>query len=456
MNRWRTFPTRRELRDVSKLAIPIVGVQVGIMLMGVVDAAMLGRVSPAALAAGALGNFYWMLVTMLGQGAVQALDPVIAQALGARDDQGIRLGIQRGTVVAVALSVPAMLMLVPAAWVLQKLSQPTDVAVLAGEYARACIPGVLAYYAFLVLRQTKQAFSRVGPIVWTIIAANLLNLFLDWVLIFGNLGAPRLEVVGSAWATTIGRWFMFGMLGVLSWPVLRPYARGSWRAALNLKALGQMLRIGIPIGIHQWLEIAAFGGALILMGHFGIVPLAAHQITITIVALTYMVPLGISAAAAVLVGQAIGRGDMLGARREAGAALVLGVGFMVLSALTLLIAPHTLARLFSDDAPVVQLAGLLLPIAAAFQVFDGIQGVASGVLRGAGDTAVPMVINLFGFVVIGLPSAWWLAHNTALGAQGVWWGLVAALVIVSLLLMRRVGSQMRKVITRVVVDQAPQ
>lgn len=440
---------------MSRLATPIVAVQVGIMLMGVVDAAMLGRVSPTALAAGALGNFYWMLVTMLGQGAIHALDPIIAQAVGAKDDRAVRLGVQRGTAIAVLLSIPAMLALLPGAWVLRLLAQPDDVAALAGDYARACIPGVLAYYGFLVLRQTKQAFSRVGPIVVTILAANVLNLFLDWVLIFGKFGAPALGVVGSGWATTIGRWFMLGMLAVLSWPIVRPFARGSWRSALNWIAIRKVLRIGLPIGVHQWLEIAAFGGALILMGHFGVIPLAAHQITMTIVALTYMVPLGISSAAAVLVGHAIGRGDMNAARREAGAALVLGVGFMAVSASLLLVAPYTLARLFSDDTAVVLLASVLLPIAAAFQVFDGVQSVASGILRGAGDTTVPMVINLFGFVVVGLPAAWWLAHSTSLNSRGIWWGLVAALVVVSVLLMRRVIVRMRAGIVRVVVDDQP-
>jgi MATE family multidrug resistance protein len=210
-----------------------------------------------------------------------------------------------------------------------------------------------------------------------------------------------------------------------------------------------MLRLGLPIGVHQWLEIAAFGGALVLMGLFGTVPLAAHNITITIVALTYMVPLGTSAAAAVLVGHAIGRGDADGARREASAALACGVGFMVLSAVTITLFPRAMASVFSTEEVVVTLAAQLLPIAAAFQVFDGVQGVASGILRGAGDTRVPMLLNLIGFGLVGLPVSALLAFPIGMGPAGLWWGLVICLVVVAGLLAWRVHVRLGGPLSRV-------
>ncbi len=232
------------------------------------------------------------------------------------------------------------------------------------------------------------------------------------------------------------------LLAWLGWAELRPYVRGSWRASFRWPALAHMLRIGIPIGVHQWLELAAFGGALFLMGLFGTVPLAAHNITIQVAALTFMVPLGTGSAAAVLVGHAIGRGDGEAARREASAALACGVGFMVLSGLAMVIAPEAVARVFSGDHEVVSLAARLLPVAAAFQVFDGIQGVASGILRGAGDTRIPMLINLFGFVIIGVPAAALIAFGFGAGPVGVWWGLVVCLVVVAALLAWRVHVQL--------------
>ena len=434
---------------MARLAAPIVAVQVGMMSMGVVDAAMLGRLSPAAMAAGALGNLYWMLVTMVGQGAVQAIDPVVAQAIGARDHEGARRGIQRGLVIGALLAIPASALLVPAASVLRVLGQPPDVAQAAGDYALASIPGTLAFFWFFAIRQGLQAMRRVGALVLTVVFANLLNAFLDWLLIFGHWGAPRLEVTGAAIATSIGRWSMCVVLAALGWSSLRIHLLGSWRAAFRWPALWRMLRIGLPIGVHQWLEMAAFGGALLLMGLFGTVPLAAHNITIMIVAMTYMVPLGTSAAAAVLVGHAIGRGDPEGARREASAALACGVGFMALSGLTIAAVPHLLARGFTSEAAVVALAERLLPIAAAFQVFDGVQGVSSGILRGAGDTRVPMLLNLVGFVVIGIPAAALLAFTAGLGPAGIWWGLVICLAVVASLLAWRVHTHLGGALDRV-------
>jgi MATE family multidrug resistance protein len=431
-------PTRADVWDVARLAAPIVVVQVGMMSMGAVDAAMLGRVSPAAMGGGALGNFYWLIATIIGQGAVQAIDPLVSQALGAGDTVGMRRGVQRGLIIGALLAVPASLLLVPAGAILRWLGQPPDVAALAGDYAIACIPGTLAYFWFFALRQSLQALQRPGPLVLTVVAANVFNAFLDWILIFGNWGFPRLEVAGAAWATSIGRWGMCLMLAVLGWRHLRPHLRGSWRASFAWPALRHMLRIGLPIGIHQWLEIVAFGGALLLMGLFGTVALAAHNITITIVAMTYMVPLGTSSAAAVLVGHAIGRRDAEGARREASAALVCGVGFMAVSGLCLVLLPQVLSRGFTTDVSVIALAERLFPIAAAFQVFDGIQGVSSGILRGAGDTRVPMFLNLIGFVVVGIPASALLGFSAGLGPEGIWWGLVVCLGVVAALLAWRV------------------
>ncbi|MCC6319409.1 MAG: MATE family efflux transporter [Gemmatimonadaceae bacterium] len=434
---------------MARLAAPIVAVQVGLMTMGAVDAAMLGRVSPAAMAGGALGNLYWMLATMVGQGAVHALDPIVSQALGAGDAAAAGRGVKRGLVLGALLSLPAALVLVPAEPVLRWLGQPEDVAALAGDYTLACVPGTIAYYWFFALRQSLQAMRRVWPLILTVVGANLLNVFLDWVLIFGRLGAPALGTTGAAIATSIGRWAMVLILGGIGWRYLRPHLRGSWRSALRWTALTPMLRIGLPIGVHQWLEMAAFGGALLLVGRFGTVPLAAHNLTIQIVALTYMVPLGTASAAAVLVGHAVGRGDADGARREASAALVCGVGFMAIAALVIVAVPETLARAFSIEPAVVALGARFLPIAAAFQVFDGIQGVSSGILRGLGDTRIPMLLNLVGFVLIGIPVAAILAFPLGIGPEGVWWGLVVCLAVVAALLAARVRTRLSGALVRV-------
>jgi MATE family multidrug resistance protein len=433
-------PSRREIRDVARLATPIVAVQVGMMTMGVVDSALVGRFSAEALGAVALGNFYWFLVVSVGQGTLMALDPLVAQAVGARDNPAIERSLQRGLVLCVLIAIPSSLALWPGESVFRTLGQPGAVVPLAAGYARACIPGVLPYLAFVVLRQSLQAFALVRPVVVAVVVANVANALIDWALVFGRLGMPQLGPVGAGWASTICRWLMVVLVLRGGGVALVPYLRHWRRQHLALVPLWRMLRLGLPIGLQLWIEVAAFSAGMVLVGLLGALPLAGHQIALTLAALTYMVPLGVSAAAAVLVGHAIGRGDPDAARREAGAALVCGVGFMAMTAVVLIGMPGILARAFTSDVAIITAAVALIPIAGVFQVFDGMQGVSSGILRGAGDTRVPMLCNLAGYALIGLPLGALLCFRLGLGAAGVWWGLTAGLIAVAVLLGWRVHT----------------
>jgi MATE family multidrug resistance protein len=438
MGRALRVPTRSEVRDVARLAAPIVIVQIGLMLMGVVDAAIVGRHSAQGLAAVALGNVYFNSVVTLGQGTLMALDPLVAQAVGARDTRAIERSLQRGLVLCALLAIPLSLLLIPGAPLLTLLRQPPDVVPLAAAYVHACIVGVLPYLAFIALRQTVQAFALVRPVVVAVLAANLINVFLDWGLVFGRFGLPSMGAVGSAWASTICRWLMAILLLWGCRHALVPFLRHWTREDIAPGPLWRMVRIGFPIGLQLWIEYMAFGVALLLVGMLGVIPLAGHQIALMLAALTYMVPLGVSAAAAVLVGHAIGRGDPEAARREAGAALVCGIGFMSVSAVILIGFANGLARMFTPDPGILATAAALIPIAGVFQVFDGIQGVSGGVLRGAGDTRVPMLANLAGYALVGLPLGAWLCFRHDWGAPGIWWGLSAGLAAVALLLGWRV------------------
>jgi MATE family multidrug resistance protein len=445
------MPTRREITDVALLAAPIVVVQVGLMLMGVVDTAMVGRVDARALAGVALGNLYWLLVVMLGQGTLMALDPVVAQAVGAGDDVAIARGLQRGLLLAVAISVVSSIALLPGEALFRLLRQPADVQPIGASFARVSAWGTLPFFVFIVLRQTLQAFSRIRPIVWAVIIGNVVNALLDWALVFGNFGAPRLSAIGSAYASLLSRWIMCVVLAVLGHRILKPYLHQLRRDTFDAAALRRLLVLGVPIGLHQWIEVTAFSAGLVLVGWMGTTAVAGHQITITLAALTYMVPLGVSAAAAVLVGHAIGRGDPEGARREAGAAIVCGAGFMSTTAIVLLTCAGLLARSFTSDANVIAIAVGLIPIAGVFQVFDGIQGVSSGILRGSGDTHVPAILNFLGYSV-GLSVGAWLAFIVRMGPEGVWWGLVAGLAAVALALGWRVHHRLGGELQRIVID----
>ncbi len=446
------LPTRAELRALLTLAVPVVTVQVGMMLMGVVDTLMVGHVSPAALAAVALGNLYFFAVAIFGMGVLMGLDPIIAQAVGAQDAPSISRGVQRGMLLAALLSLPAMLLLWPALHVFRWLEQPAEVVPLAASYARLVIPGVLPFLAYAVLRQTLQAMGKMRAIVITIVAANLINILLNWVLIFGHLGAPALGVDGSALATTISRWVMALLLLGLSWSALRPYLLPIHPDALRLAPLGRMLRLGAPIGAQFELEYGAFGLTGVLMGRLGTNQMAGHQVALNLASLTYMVPLGISAAVAVLVGQAVGRGDAIGVRRSARTALVVGSTVMVVTATLFLTIPRSLAGLYTNSDAVLVMAAALLPLAGIFQVFDGIQVVSSGVLRGLGDTRSPMIINIIGFWLVGIPTSLFLAFQAGLGARGLWWGLVFGLAAVAVILLGRVRHRLRARMGRVIID----
>ncbi len=446
-------PARDDLGDLFRLALPVVAVQVGLMAMGVVDTLMVGRVSANDLAAVAMGHLYFFAMAVFGMGVLFALDPVVSQAVGAADRVAIARGVQRGGVLAIGMALVAMVLLVPAGPALTLFRQPPEVVPVATRYVHGLIPGVLPFYLFIVLRQSLQAMGRVRAILSTVIAANLVNVFLNWILIFGNLGAPPLGAVGSAWATTGSRWFMMVGLLALGWPLLAPSLRPLRRDALAAKPLVRLLRVGAPVGGQQFLEFGVFGAAGLLMGLLGAIALASHQVALQLAALTFMVPLGVAQATSVLVGQAVGRGDAPGARRASGAGLLIGVGFMTLTAILFLAFPDLLSRAFSDDAPVIATAAVLLPIAGVFQVFDGIQVVAAGALRGVGDTRVPMILNLVGFWFVGLPVSAALGLWLEGGPAGIWWGLAIGIGVVAVLLSHRIRRRFGRELRRLVIDE---
>jgi MATE family multidrug resistance protein len=300
--------------------------------------------------------------------------------------------------------------------------------------------------------------GRVRVLVIVIVAANVLNVGANWALIFGHLGLPALGAVGSGLATTLSRLFMAVCLAWAAWPALRPYLR-PWRTdVLAPRPLGRMLWLGVPIGVQFLLEVGAFSAAGFFMGRFDRADyLAGHQIALNLAALTFMVPLGISAAAAVRVGHGIGSGDSTGVRRTAVVALIGGAGFMLLSAAAFTTVPRALAAIFApDEVATLAIAALVIPVAGAFQVFDGVQIVAAGLLRGAGDTRWPTLVHILGFWVLGIPLGWWLMFRADVVPTGPWWGLALALAVVAGVLLWRVRYRLWGPLTRIQIDdQAP-
>ena len=443
------IPSKDHLASLLRLALPVATVQVGFILMGAVDTVMVGHVSPRDLAAVALGNLYYFMTTSFGLGTLFALDPLVSQAFGAGDRSGIARAVQRGFVIALGLALLSSLLLLPGRPLLTFLRQPADVIPVAADYARVSILGVLPFYCFVVLRQSLQSMGRVAPIVVVIVLANFANVFFNWVLIFGNLGAPAMGAVGSGWATVLSRWFMFLALLGTAWPLISSYLRPLRADAFEIRALLAMGRLGIPIGIQFFLEFGVFGMIGILMGSLGTIPMASHQVAINLASITFMMAVGVTQATTILVGQAVGAGDPERARRSAGAGLVIAATVMAFTGVMFLTIPGLLARIYTPDLEVLGLAATLIPVAGIFQVFDGLQAVGSGILRGVGDTLAPMLVNLVGFWMIGLPVSLYLAFPAGLGPLGLWWGMAAGLGAVALFLLIRVRVRFGRDLTRV-------
>jgi len=430
-------PVRAELRRLTALALPIAATQVSNMLLGVVDTLMLGRFSVEALSAASLANVWIWGSLHLAMGVLFGVDPIVAQAHGARDGARAAFALQRGLVLALCLSVPLALLWLGTEEFLRATGQDAALSAAAERYTRLQIPSVPFFLAFLALRQYLQGREIVRPALVVILFANVVNAVLNYALIFGHLGAPRLGLDGAAIATSLSRAACLLALAAL---VLRlRLHEGAWvpwsRRAFAPRGLGEILALGIPVGVQISLEAWAFSGAALLAGLIGTEELAAHTIVLNMATLSFMMPLGIALAAVTRVGNLIGARRPDDAQRAAWVALALGGGVMAASATLFLVLREWLPRLYTADATVVALAAGILPIAAAFQVFDGVQVVGCGVLRGMGRTRPAAVFNGISYWLLGIPLGWWLGLHAGWGLAGVWWGLCIGLAVVASLLV---------------------
>ncbi len=446
---------RAEARAQWGLALPVIVVQVGMMTMNVVDVFMVGHAAGDAavqIGAVALGGLYSWLPMGTCMGVLMALDPLVSQAVGAGDHASVARSVQRGLVLAALLTPPLALLMFFSGPLLAAAGQSPQIVPIASEYTRWMALGIPAFLGFVVLRQVLQALHRMRPIVIVILAGNLLNVLFDWAFIHGRLGMPAMGATGCALATSLLRWCMTLGLLAAAWPVLAPYLSTFRRRALELAPLLRMLRLGAPIGAQMLFEMGAFSFIALAMGRLGEVELSGHQIALNLASLAFMVPLGVSMAASVRVGHAIGRQDHEALKCAGRVALAAGGGVMVVSAAIFALAPRGLASLYTDQADVIAMAAALLPLAAIFQVFDGLQVVCAGVLRGAGDTRTPLLLYGLGFWLLGIPLALWLGFSLDQGPRGLWIGLAVALAVVALVLWWRVRWLTASLPARVDVD----
>ncbi|MBW2390950.1 MAG: MATE family efflux transporter [Deltaproteobacteria bacterium] len=428
---------RAEYGHVIRLALPVVIAQVGSMLLGVVDTMMVGRVGTDALAAAAIGNAWFYAILLAGQGVIHGIDPIVTQAHGARDGPATALAMQRGVVVALLLSLPLTVLLGLTEEVLLLAGQHPDLAAAAHRYIVVQIPSVPLYFVFIALRQYLQGRELMRPGMWVVVVANVLNVLFNRVLIFGGLGIPALGLLGAGIATSLTRAAM--LLLLVTWVVQFRLHEGAWvawsRNVLSPSALLTIWRTGWPVAVQMSLEIWAFSIGTLIAGTLGATALAAHTIVLNLAGLSFMMPLGISQGVVTRVGNLIGAGQFDWAQRAAWVGMSLGASVMTMAGLVFFLFRDWLPRIYTPDASLVAAASAILPIAAAFQIFDGTQAVGCGVLRGMGRTHPAAGFNLLGYWVLGLPVGAWLATRAGWGLAGIWWGFVIGLSVVAVLLV---------------------
>jgi MATE family multidrug resistance protein len=361
------------------------------------------------------------------------MDPLVTQAHGAGDSEGARRTLGRGLYLALLLTPPLSLLWALTGPVLILLGQDPALSRAAAPYVWVQIPSILPFLAFCAMRQYLTGRGIMKPTLVVTWVANLINIVVNWALIFGKLGMPALGVTGAGIATAIARVVFFG--GLL-WVVFRreEHRPSLGRQARAARGLGELLRMGLPVGVQFGLEVWAFHTASLLAGLLGPSELAAHMIALNLASLTFMVPLGVSIAATTRVGNLVGAGHPLGAARAARVSLAMGAGVMLVSAVSFVTLRRVLPALYGAETDVVALAATILPIAGAFQVFDGTQVVGCGVLRGMGDTRVAAWINLLGYWALALPIGYMLAFRRGFGLPGLWWGLTIGLAAVAVAL----------------------
>ncbi|MDX1997672.1 MAG: MATE family efflux transporter [Thermoanaerobaculia bacterium] len=431
-------PFSAEVRRLAVLALPLVISQVGSMMLWVVDVLMVGRLSVEALDAASLGRLWVMGTMILAMGMMLGLDPIATQAHGAGDRARlVRVG-WNGLGAALGITPILAVLWLATAPVLELLGQSPEIAAAAASFVHVQIPGIPCFLGYIVLRHWLQAQGIMRPLILVTLAANVVNFGGNWLLIYGKLGLPALGVVGSGLSTCITMVFLF-VGAALVVRVLdrerREWHRPHWREIFDPAAIGRILRLGLPVGVQFGLEYWAFGVSMLWAGWLGLQELAGHTIAINLASLAFTLPMGISFATVTRVGNQLGAGDPPGAQRAAWASAVLTLGVMGGIAGIFVLGRVALPGIYTADPVVLALAAGVMPIAAAFQLFDGLQAIGGGILRGMGRTIPAAVFNLLGYWTLGLPLGWWLTFRAGWGLPGLWWGLTAGLAAVAALLM---------------------
>lgn len=436
---------RREIRETFALALPISISQIGLMTMGLVDAAIVGRVSSVALSAVSLGNSLLFACVCPAMGISMAVEPIASQAIGANEPEKAREALRAGVIASLLLTPPTMLAAFSSTVLLEFVGVPEEVAAATRAFMLPRLPGIVGWLLFMVAKSFLEAEGRIAPLLIGSWVTNVVNFGACALLVMGDgalervglsgLGLPAFGVAGAGVATSVSNC----MLAVIA---LRAAFRDPGAPVFSglrafMPQVVAQIRIGVPIGLQVLTEVGVFSIAGLLAGRLGATVTAAHQIAIGISSFTFMGVLGIGGATAVRVGRRVGEGSHVAARRAGLVGVGMGLGYMAACAGVIVALAAGVARLFTDDPKVIEIAVPLLYVAAGFQIFDGIQGVSGGALRGAGDMRFASWANIACHWAVGLPLACVLAFGLHQGIFGLWWGLSVGLVVVAAALFAR-------------------
>jgi multidrug resistance protein, MATE family len=431
-----------EMRATVAVAGPLAAANLAQMAMGFTNTVMVGSLGSAALAAAGLGTSLYFTIAVVCSGVLTAVAPLAAHAIGAGDSRRAGRVAREGIVLAALLAVPVVATLMVLPRLLAVLGYEPALAAEIGRFLGAIAWAAPSFLGFAVLRSFLVAASHSRAVMVALILCIPMNAGLNWILIFGHFGAPAIGIAGSGCATAIIQWLMFTGLAFYA-QMMPSLARYRMKSLSRRGAeIRRILHLGLPIGGILGLEIGVFATTGILMGLLGADALGAHQLVMNCISVIFMVPLGIAQAATVRVAVALGSGAPAAARRAGLVAIALGVAYMALMAVVLITAPRAIARIYVDiDAPanrgLVEIALNLLAIAALFQIFDGMQAIAAGALRGYRDTKVPLLLAVIGYWGIGFAGGWLLAFPAGYGPIGLWSGLAVGLAAVAVMLTVR-------------------
>lgn len=440
---------RAEVTSLTVLALPLIGAQLAQISMNAVDTVMAGWLGPRDLAAVAIGGNIWIPIYVIGIGILLAVTPSVAQLYGAgqREEIGplVRQGLWLGAIVTAMVFVVVLLLIDP---LLDLVQASADLHSLARGYVLSIALGTPGQALFNVLRNYCEGLGRTGPSLWVSLTALPVNVALNYVLMYGAFGLPRLGAIGCGIASALTMWFMAAclLLVVLSVDEFRRDELFSRWDRPRFDAIARLFLVGGPIAVSFFVECALFCSVGLILARMGEQIVGGHQIALNVASITFMVPLGVALAVTIRVGQAIGAGDPRAARRTGLAGNLLSLSFMGCMAALMGIFPGPIARLYTGDAQVIETASQLLFLAAVFQVFDGLQVSGAGALRGLKDTRVPMAITMIAYWVFALPVGYTLAFHAGWGPRGLWSGLIAGLCCASFLMNLRFYTKVAKLI----------